>query len=219
MTTRLTFQEAMGALRADIAWLGSMAEDAVRSAGQALLSGDRARAEVVISGDDELDSLFLQLEQRAYELIARNAPVAIDLRFLVSSLRVMSDFERTGDGAVSLAKIARLDWEREPVSVRLLTQMAVGAVDLVAEARAAWREQDVERAARLELKDDALDDAYRQLTAHLLVQHGPDASGLVLHALLAGRHLERIADHAVAVGDRVLYLMTGDPASLAAEIS
>jgi len=219
MTTRLSFQEAMGALRADIAWLGGMSEDAVRSAGDALLSGDRARAEVVVSGDDELDMLFLQLEERAYELIARHAPVAVDLRFLVSSLRVMSDFERTGDGAVSLAKIAMLDWEREPVSVELLTTMAAGAVRIVGDARRAWREQDVELAARLEIDDDALDDAYHRLTAHLLIQHGPDASGLVLHALLAGRHLERIADHAVAVGDRVLYMMTGDPASLAAEIS
>jgi phosphate transport system protein len=71
----------------------------------------------------------------------------------------------------------------------------------------------------LERRDDALDMTFRRLAAHLLDQHGPDASGLVFHALLAGRHLERIADHAVAVGDRVVYMLTGDPNSLAAEIS
>ena len=85
MSTRLAFREAMGGLRADVHWLGSMAEDSVRATTGALFSGDHAAAKVVINGDDELDMLFLDLEQRAYALIAQQAPVAMDLRFLVSS--------------------------------------------------------------------------------------------------------------------------------------
>lgn len=206
-------------LRADVDWLGSMAEDAVRAAADALIDDNPAKAEVVVAGDDELDALFVTLEERAYSLIARQAPVAVDLRFLVSALRVMADYERTGDLAVSVAKLALVPWEREPTSLELLRRMADCALALLIDARRAWRDNDLVLAAELERRDDALDTTFRRLAAHLLNQHGPDASGLVFHALLAGRHLERIADHAVAVGDRVVYMLTGDPTSLAAEIS
>jgi len=218
MTTRISFQESLGALRADVDWLGSMAADAVEAASTALVSGNRVKAQLVVAGDDELDSLFVSLEERAYAMIAQQAPVAIDLRFLVSALRVMSDWERTGDLAVSLAKVALEDWEREPIALDLLGTMAGLALELVAASRLAWRNKDLELAATLEGRDDALDRCFVRLAAHLLAQDGPDASGLVFHALVAGRNLERIADHAVAVGDRVVYMLTGDPSSLAAEI-
>ncbi|HEX2041343.1 MAG TPA: phosphate signaling complex protein PhoU [Acidimicrobiales bacterium] len=218
MTSRVAFQEALGTLRADVDWLGALAEEAVRGAVGALVGDDGTKAELVIAGDDDLDRLFVALEERAYQLMARQAPVAADLRFLVSSLRVMADYERTGDLAVAIAKLARVDWARESTSLVLLGQMADIALDLVASARRAWRDEDLELAGALERRDDALDACFRRLAAHLLAQDGPEASGLVFHALLAGRHLERIADHAVAVGDRVVYMITGDPSYLAAEI-
>jgi len=218
VTTRVGFQEAIGAMRADVDWLASLAADAVVDAATALVDGNRVKAELVVAGDDEIDSLFVSLEERAYVLIAQQAPVATDLRFVVSALRVMSDWERTGDLAVALAKIALVEWEREEVALGLLRDMADIALLLIADARRAWRGKDLELAAALEARDDALDDRFRRLAAHLLAQHGPDASSLVFHALLAGRNLERIADHAVAVGDRVVYMLTGDPRSLAAEI-
>ena len=218
MTSRVHFQEEIGSLRADVDWLGSLAEDATRAAAVAMLDADHTKAELVVSGDDDLDHLFLRLEERAHSLIAQQAPVAIDLRFLVSALRVMADFERVGDLAVAVAKLGLIDWDREAISVGLLHRMADIAVQLLGDARRAWRDADLPLATQLERRDDALDLSYRSLTAHLLAQHGPTASGLVFHALLAGRHLERIADHAVAVGDRVAYMVTGDPQSLAAEI-
>ena len=218
MSTRVRFHEELGSLRADVEWLGGMAEDAVRAATEALLTGVRVKADVVVAGDEEIDDLFLELEQRAYSMMAQQAPVAVDLRFLVSSLRVMADFERVGDLAVALAKLALQEWEREPTSVGLLRHMSASALDLLADARRAWREQDLTMAAELERRDDVLDECYRRLNAHLLNQHGPDSTGLVAHALMAGRNLERIADHAVAVGGRVRYMLTGDPDSLADEI-
>ena len=219
MTTRLSFEEALGTLRADVDWLGALSEEAVRGAVSALLGDDRRKAGVVVAGDDDLDQLFVTLEERAYTLMAQQAPVARDLRFLVSSLRVMADYERTGDLAVSIAKLAVLDWTRESTSLILLGQMADIALELLSSARRAWRDEDLDLAGALERRDDALDACFRHLTAHLLDQHGPDATGLVFHALLAGRNLERIADHAVAVGDRVVYMITGDPSYLVAEIS
>ena len=218
MTSRHTFHEAMAAVRLEVDLMGAMAEAAVRGAAAALVGEDRDAAILVIAGDDRIDERFVALEQQVYALMAQQAPVAVDLRLLVSALRVMADWERTGDLAVSVAKLAMDDWERESTTVRLLGRMADIAVGLVGDARRAWTESDLLLAAQLEQRDDVLDACYRRLYLHLLDQHGPDGSGLLLHAALAGRHLERIADHAVAVGDRVSYMLTGDPRSLAAEI-
>lgn len=218
MTTRVSFQEAIGALRANVDWLGSLAEEAVRGASTALLDADGYRAEAVIAGDADIDDLFVTLEQEAYHLIARQAPVAADLRVLVSSLRVMADWERTGGLAVWVAWLAAEGWEREPDTMAILREMADGALALVAEARAAWCHKDLERAQDLVRRDNALDGGYGRLTAHLLTRSGPDANSLVMHAHLAGRHIDRIADHAVAVADRVVYMLTGKPAARNASI-
>jgi phosphate transport system protein len=209
LTTRVSFQEAIGALRANVDWLGSLAEEAVRDATQALLTADVARAQAVVLGDADIDELFVTLEQESYHLIAQQAPVAADLRFLVSAVRVMADWERTGGLAVWVAKLAAEDWPREPATMEILGEMAAGALALVSEARVAWSQKDLEVADDLMRLDNALPGGYARLSAHLLAQSGPDARSLVMHAMLAGRHISRIADHAVAVADRVVYMLTG----------
>ena len=169
------------------------------------------------AGDDRLDALFVALEERAYALVAQQAPVAADLRFLMSALRVMADYEKTGDRAVAVAKSALADWEREPATLTLLARMGDLSLSLLAAARRAWLDQDLLAASHLKRRDDVLDGCYRLLVEHLLAQHGDAAPSLVLHAHAAGRNLERIADHAVIIGDRVSYMLTGDPSALAAE--
>ena len=205
-------------LRVDVGALGAMAEDAVARSLRALLGDDRAAAHAVVAGDDRLDALFVALEERAYSLVARQAPVAADLRVLMSALRVMADFEKTGDRAVAVAKSALATWPRESETVVILGRMGDLALELVGTARTAWVHQDLEVASDLRERDDVLDGAYRHLVAHLLVQDGPYAPSLVLHAHTAGRNLERVADHAVIVGERVSYMLTGDPGALAAEV-
>ena len=218
MPARAQFEEALEALRVDIGALALMAEDAVRGSLRALLGDDALAAQQVLAGDDRLDALFVALEERAYGLVARQAPVAADLRFLLSSLRVMADFEKTGDRAVAVAKTAVADWHREPNTIALLGRMGDLALSLLRAARTAWMEQDLLVASDLRRQDDVLDGTYRRLVSHLLGQPGPNAPGLVLHAHSAGRNLERIADHAVIVGERVSYVLTGDPSALVAEI-
>jgi phosphate transport system protein len=158
------------------------------------------------------------LEERAYVLIAQQAPVATDLRFLVSALRVMADYEKTGDRAVAVAKTALEDWERLPAVVRLLGRMGDLSIGLLSAAREAWLGPDVLIARGLKRRDDALDATYGKLVSYLLALEGPGAAMIALHAHAAGRNLERIADHAVMIGERVSYLVTGDPGALAAEI-
>lgn len=218
MPTRSQFHEARELLRVDVDTLGMLAEQAVIGAMAALLGDDAAAAQGVIAGDDRIDSLFVALEERAYALVAQQAPVAADLRFLMSALRVMADFEKTGDRAVAVAKTVLADWEREPVAVGLLGRMGDLALTMLASARDAWLHQDLFVASDLKRRDDVLDSTFRQLVAHLLTRQGPGAPSLVLHAHAAGRNLERIADHSVIIGERVSYMLTGDPSALVAEI-
>ena len=144
--------------------------------------------------------------------------MASDLRFLMSALRVMADFEKTGDRAVAVAKTSLVEWEREPVTIGLLGRMGDLALRMLASARAVWLDQDLFVASDLKRRDGVLDSTFRELVAHLLSQRGPAAPSLVLHAHAAGRNLERIADHAVIIGERVSYMLTGDPSALVAEI-
>ncbi|MGI9023904.1 MAG: phosphate signaling complex protein PhoU [Acidimicrobiales bacterium] len=218
MSTRAPFQEALDMLRVDVDALGLMAHDAVAGALAALVGDDRSAAYRVVAGDDRIDALFVALEERAYALVAQQAPVAADLRFLMSALRVMADYEKTGDKAVALAKLTLAEWERESSTLELLARMGDLSLTLLDRARRAWLELDLAAASDLKLGDDVLDENYRQLAEHLLAQRGPAAPGLVLHAHAAGRNIERIADHAVMVGERVIYTLTGDLSALAAEI-
>jgi phosphate transport system protein len=218
MPTRGQFQEARELLRVDVDVLGLLAEQAVRGAMAALLGDDAQAAFAVVAGDDQIDALFVALEERAYALVAQQAPVAADLRFLMSALRVMADYEKTGDRAVAVAKASLADWEREPVALGLLGRMGDLALGLLSSARSAWLEQDLAVASDLKRRDDVLDSTFRELVAHLLTREGHGAPSLVLHAHSAGRNLERIADHAVIVGERVSYMLTGDPSALVAEI-
>lgn len=216
---RAPFDESLELLKVDVDALGRMAQDAVATAVAALLDDDRARAQGVIDADNRTDALFVALEERAYALVAMQAPVATDLRFLMSALRIMSDYEKTGDRAIALAKAVLEDWEREPATLELLGRMADLALALFTSARAAWLEQNIAIASMLPRRDDVLDSCFRDLVAHLLRPDVSATPSLVLHAYSAGRNLERIADHAVMVGERVMYLLTGDPSALAAEIA
>jgi phosphate transport system protein len=207
----------MEMLRVDVGALGLMAQHAVEGAVGALVGDDRPAAREVVAGDDRIDALFVALEERAYALVAQQAPVAADLRFLMSSLRVMADYEKTGDRAVAVAKSALAGWERETTTLSLLARMGELSLGLLADSRRAWLEQDLLVASDLKRRDDVLDGCFRRLVEHLLAQDGPGAPGLVLHAHAAGRNLERIADHAVIIGERVSYMLTGDPSALAAE--
>lgn len=216
---RAQFREALDALRVDVDALGEMAEQAVRGATTALIDDDHAAAAQVVAADNRTDALFVALEERAYAIIAQQAPVATDLRFLMSALRVMADYEKAGDRAVAVAKTAMAVWEREGTTITLLGRLGDLALNLLVSARQAWLDLDLVIASGLKRRDDEIDACYRQLVSHLLRRDGGGSSSLVLHANNAGRNLERIADHAVMIGERVSYLITGAPSALAAEIA
>ena len=185
-----------------------------------LASGDLAVAAVAIEADDDIDAMNLSLTERCYDLLAREAPVASDLRFVMSVLRVLGELERVGDLALRVVKVGE-DWalvRSYAPTYDILLSMAETSVDQFREAERAWSSQDLDLADHLARSGPVLDLANVQLVQELLLLEGPAAVAAALHSLVIGKSLDRIADHSAIIGSRLRYLLTGDPEHLAAEI-
>jgi phosphate transport system protein len=185
-----------------------------------LATGDAQVAGVAVAADDDIDAMNLSLTERCYDLLAREAPVASDLRFIVSVMRVLGELERVGDLSLRVVKIGPA-WpvvRDATTTYDILVSMADIAVDLYRQALAAWSSQDLAQADVLARSGPALDLGNEQLARELLRLEGPTAVPAALHSLVIGKALDRIADHAAIIGSRLRYLLTGDPGHLAAEI-
>jgi phosphate transport system protein len=206
--------------RADLFEVGrllvSMAEavrTAMSAATTALLSGDKEGAERVVTRDEEINKLFRVVEDKVLRLLAQQAPVASDLRMVITSLHIGTDLERMGDLAEHVAKSAIRRHPALAVPSELagiIGKMATVADRIAGKVTLVLAARDVERAAELERDDDAMDDLEKQLFETLLSptwSHGVEAA--VDSALLA-RFYERYADHAVNAGRHVIYLVTGE---------
>jgi phosphate transport system protein len=186
---------------------------AMNVATQALLDADQTDAEQVLAGDPEVDALYRQIEDKIYELLARQAPVASDLRLVVTALHVAADVERMGDLACHVAKIAlrRLPERAVPDELVPVVRDMAGVADRMAGKIAdALENADAKRAGELERDDDAVDELNRQLYGLLLGtawRHGVEQA---VDGALLGRWYERYADHAVNAGHQVVYLVTGE---------
>ncbi len=183
-----------------------------------LATGDEGAAQAALRTDDDIDAMNVSLTERCYELIAREAPVASDLRFVVSVLRVLGELERVGDLAL---RVVQLEWDllrSWPATYDILVSMADLAVGQYRLALEAWSAQDLGLAERLVGSGRVMEVANERLTRELLRLEGPTAVPCALRTLVAGRSLDRIADHAAIIGARLRYLLTGDPDHLATEI-
>ncbi len=179
----------------------------------ALLNADQTEAEQVAVGDHEIDALYHRVEDKIYDIIARQAPVASDLRAVITSLHVASDLERMGDLAEHIAETAArrhpsvaVPEELQPV----IREMATVADSLAAKIADVLTTSDVERAAEMEADDDVMDELHRQLLAFMLGtawRHGVEAA---IDGALLGRFYERYADHAVNAANQIIYLVTGE---------
>ncbi len=185
-----------------------------------LATGDLEVAAQAVAADDDIDAMNLSLTERCYDLLARESPVASDLRFVMSVLRVLGELERVGDLALRVVKVGG-DWTlvRSSASTYdILMSMADTSVEQFREALRAWSSQDLDLADHLARSGPVLDHANSQLVRELLLLEGPEAVATALHSLVIGKALDRIADHSAIIGNRLRYLLTGDPDHLAAEI-
>ena len=202
--------------------MGEAVAVAMRDATSALLQADLPLAEKVISEDAEVDRLRDDLEARAFDILARQQPVAVDLRTVVTSLKAVADLERMGDLALHIAKVARMRYPASavPDDVRgTIQEMGEVALSIVDKTRRVIEGQDISLAEQLEREDDAMDALHRRLFGHLLSDDWGHGMEPAIDITLIGRYYERYADHAVSVARQVIFLVTGEPAPLPTAIS
>jgi phosphate transport system protein len=205
-----------GQLDSIIAELVSMTyavREATQRATDALLSADAGVAEEVIAADDVIDRRREEVEEHSFELLARQQPVAGDLRVLVAALRMVGELERMGDLAVHVAKVARLRYPGKAVPTEVeetIRAMARAAEDMVETAARVVDHRDVRAARRLEEMDEEMDRLRRVIFGSLLSEEWDAGVEPAIDVALLGRYYERIADHAVSMGRRMVYLVTGE---------
>jgi phosphate transport system protein len=190
---------------------------AVRDATKALLTADAEIAERVISDDAKIDETRDRIENESFELLALQQPVAGDLRMLVAALRMVADLERMGDLSVHVAKVARLrvpDLAVPAEMVPTVERMAHVAEEMVGAVAVIIAERDVDGARKLEEQDEEMDQLRRSSFRLMLADSWPHGVEPAVDLALLGRYYERIADHAVSLAERVVYLVTGEHVSL-----
>jgi phosphate transport system protein len=210
---RDTYHDELDAISASLVEMSNLVGSAMSRATTALLDADLQLAEQVISADDAVDARYRETESRAFDLLARQQPVASDLRVIVTSLRMVADLERMGDNASHVAKIARRRYPSSAVPPALratVLKMGHAAEEIVAKAGSVIAGRDLVLAAQLEKDDDVMDELHRQLFTAILDDRWDEGVEAAIDITLVGRHYERFADHAVSVARRVVYLVTGE---------
>lgn len=211
---RETFQDDLDRVGNQLVEMTNLAGSALNRATIALLDADIKAAEGVIDDDTQMDEIRAEIELDSFDLLARQQPVATDLRVVVTALQMALDLERMGDLAAHIAKVARLRYPNKvlPEPVRpIIQQMAQSAAKNVAKAGTTIASRDADRAQELETDDDTVDELHRQLFRTLLSPdwtHGVEAA---VDVTLLGRYYERFSDHAVSLARRVIYVVTGVP--------
>jgi phosphate transport system protein len=211
------FHEELDRLELELLTLGELAGDAVRKSVDTIARHDDDLAESVIAGDDEVDRLYMDIEQGIVSLLALQAPVAADLRLILAIVHSSLHLERIGDQAVNIAKIYTVtkDLPSNATIVQQLTEMGDIVVDMVRTAMDALRRRDKELCETLPKMDDPVDRLNRNM--HFEVAKLADDSGAWrsaldwgMHMNLVARALERVGDNAVDIGEQVSFLITGE---------
>lgn len=209
---RETYHEALGQVVEDLVDMTARVQTAVDGATVALLEADLAAAEKVITDDNELDRLHDDVENRCFILLARQSPVAGELRTIVAALRMVADLARMGDLAAHIAKIARMRYPKHAVPESIepnFQRMAVIATEMVEIAGRTLRERNIFDAEKMADHDEEMDTLRTMQFSELLADEWTHGVQAAVDCALLGRYFERIADHAVIMGSRVIYIVTG----------
>jgi phosphate transport system protein len=213
---RAAFTEELEGIVESMVAMSRLVGDAMEGATSALLDADLQVAEQVISADETVDQLYHEVEERALELLARQGPVATDLRLVVTSLRIVADLERMGDLALHVAKVARRRYPGTAIPPELrgtIREMGEVAKGIVAKAADVISARDIVLAAELERDDDVMDGLHRALFTSMLSPAFSGGIEVAIDIALVGRYYDRYADHAVSVARRVVFMVTGERVS------
>lgn len=210
---RDSYREQLDSVVADLVEMSQLICAAVRNATAALLNADLQLAEQVISNDGRIDDTHADIEMRCFDLLARQAPVAGELRTVVAALRMVTEMGRMGDLAAHVAKVARMRYPDRALPTSLeanFSRMAEVAEEMVEQAGKTLRTRNIAVARELAAIDEEMDDLRRTQFRILLGNDWPYGVEAAVDVALLGRYYERIADHAVSMGRRLIYVVTGE---------
>jgi phosphate transport system protein len=211
-TARHKFQEELDWLSSEVVTLGDLAEQAVADAFDALLRRDRELANLVIARDDVVDEHYMEVERRVFDLLAQQGPVASDLRLVTAVLHINLHLERVADMGVNIAKIANvtMEWPSNDTVLMHLQEMADVAGTMLRTAIEAFVRRDLKLCRALPKMDDPVDRLNRGMYREVAALAGdPRMLEWGIHMNVVSRQLERVADHAVDIGEQVAFLLTG----------
>ena len=210
--SRSSFHQQLDEVQRDLIRVAAHVTEGIMRVTEALIAHDLAEAQALIDADDEIDAATLEIEERCFTILARQQPMAGDMRALVTAIRLTSEIERSGDLVVNVGKaIRRLYGTEVPLPLHsLLRAMADQAVRLYGLAMDAYGDGDANLASALDDMDDRLDQLHKDYIQAILELHADVRDVQVAVQLaLVGRYYERIGDHAVNIGERVQYMVTG----------
>jgi phosphate transport system protein len=204
------FAEELEELKQRLLVMGGLAEERLRAAVRALVERDPALMTDVVRGDEAVNSLHLEIDDRCFKLLALHQPMAVDLRSIVAAFKINSDLERVGDLAVNVAEAAERYVTHAPVKPLIdLPRMAEMARQMLHGALDAFVSKDVEAAQRVLTQDDVLDglknQIFRELLTYMLGDPRKIEPGIDL--ILVSRHLERVGDHATNIAEDVIFIV------------
>jgi phosphate transport system protein len=210
---RNAFHDELDGIGTTLLQIAGLVKVAMNDATLALLTVDLSIAEKVIAADNVIDDIQHELDARTINLMARQQPVASDLRILVTSLRMSADLERMGDLAHHVAKQARMRYPNSAVPAELvptITAMGLVADKLIDKLSSVMEHRDTVRALEIETDDDEMDKLHRDLIGVLLSKEWSHGVESAIDMTLLGRYYERFADHAVSIARRVYFSVTGE---------
>ena len=206
---RSQYDEELRRLGGELQRMGALCEEAIAAASKALLENDPALREAAFAADDRIDGMERDIEQLCLRLLLRQQPVAADLRFISSALKLISDLERIGDQASDIAELSR-HLEKAPLRSERLAEMARQAVQMVSGGVRAYAARDLELARQIIAADDVLDGLFIDYKDELAGRlRGGEDSAALLDLLMVAKYLERIGDHATNVAEWAEYAVTG----------
>jgi phosphate transport system protein len=205
------FQEELEQLKARLLEMGGLAEDRVRLAVRAMVDRDHELVERVLTSDGAINLLHIEIDDRCFKLLALHQPMAVDLRAIVSAVKINTDLERVGDLAVNIAEAVARYLEHPPVKELIdIPRMAVIAQDMLRDALDSYVRRDIALAQNVLHRDDELDllktQVFRELLGHML--RDPSTIEPSLDLILVSRHLERIGDHATNIAEDVIFMVS-----------
>jgi phosphate transport system protein len=213
---RSVFQDELDNVSQSLVDLTTMVSASVVKASKALQTADLNLAEEVIATDIKIDDYQHELDARIIDIIARQQPVASDLRALVTALRMSADLERMGDLSHHIAKVARLRHPNSAIPNDLLlafTEMGHVAEKLATKVATVITTRDTEMALQVEKDDDEMDELHKKVISGIIGSNPVLSLDVAIDLTLLGRYYERFADHAVSVARRVYFLVKGEFAS------